>query len=141
MAAATEIPRERRYPELSLRLNFAWTFVGNVVYAGCQWGMLVVLAKLGSPARVGEFALALAVTAPILMFTNLALRAVQATDSRQEYTFGDYLGLRLLSLHRLYSKSPSGNLTLVFCHFKPSKEFICDLRKRIVATAYDSLLP
>ncbi|MGI6375285.1 MAG: hypothetical protein ACOX3S_04670 [Anaerolineae bacterium] len=25
---------------LSLRANFSWTLVGNVVYAACQWGML-----------------------------------------------------------------------------------------------------
>lgn len=82
---------------LSLRANFSWTFAGNVVYAGCQWGMLVVLAKLGSPEMVGQFALGLAVTAPVIMLANLQLGAVQATDARGEYLFGDYLGLRLLT--------------------------------------------
>ena len=82
---------------LSLRSNFSWTFVGNVVYAGCQWGMLVVLAKLGSPEKVGQFALGLAVTAPIIMFSNLQLRAIQATDARREYRFGHYLALRLIT--------------------------------------------
>lgn len=81
---------------LSLRRNFSWTFVGTAVYSACQWGMLVVLAKLGNPEMVGLFTLGLAVTAPVLMFTNLALRQVQATDARREYTFGDYLGLRLV---------------------------------------------
>lgn len=84
-------------PGLSLRANFSWTFVGNVVYAGCQWGMLMVLAKLGSPEMVGQFALGLAVTAPIIMLTNLQLRGVQVTDARREYQFGDYLALRLIS--------------------------------------------
>ena len=82
---------------LSLRQNFSWTLVGNIVYAACQWGMLVVLAKMGSPVMVGQFALGLAVTAPIIMFANLQLRAVQATDARQEFLFGDYLGLRLVT--------------------------------------------
>ncbi|MBD2165285.1 oligosaccharide flippase family protein [Calothrix membranacea FACHB-236] len=81
---------------LTLKRNFSWTFMGNAVYAGCQWGMLVVLAKLGSPEMVGLFTLGLAVTAPIIMFTNLQLRAVQATDAKQQYLFSDYLGLRLL---------------------------------------------
>ena len=80
---------------LSLRANFSWTFVGNVVYAACQWAMLVVLAKLGSPEVVGQFALGLAITAPVIMLTNLQLRGVQATDARRQYLFGDYLGLRL----------------------------------------------
>ncbi len=79
----------------SLRANFSWTFVGNVVYAACQWGMLVALAKLGSPEVVGQFALGLAITAPVIMLTNLQLRAVQATDARRAHPFGEYLGLRL----------------------------------------------
>ena len=66
-------------------------------YAACQWGMLVVLAKLGSPEMVGRFALALAVTAPVFMFTSLQLRAVQATDRSHQFAFADYLGLRILS--------------------------------------------
>jgi len=47
---------------------------------------------------VGQFALGLAVTAPIIMFANLQLRAVQATDAKHEYLFGDYLGLRLIAI-------------------------------------------
>lgn len=82
---------------LSFRANFSWTFVGNVIYAVCQWGMLIALAKLGSPSMVGRFALGLSVTAPIFMLTNLQLRDVQATDAAQEYLFGDYLALRLLT--------------------------------------------
>ena len=82
---------------LTLRRNFSWTFIGNAVYAACQWGMLVVLAKLGSPEMVGQFTLGLAVTVPVIMFTNLQLSAVQATDAKQEYSFGDYLGLRLIT--------------------------------------------
>jgi O-antigen/teichoic acid export membrane protein len=80
---------------LSLRANFAWTFAGRMVYAGCQWGMLTVLAKLTGPELVGRYALALAVTAPVFMLTNLQLRGVQATDARREYAFGHYLSLRL----------------------------------------------
>jgi O-antigen/teichoic acid export membrane protein len=81
---------------LTLRRNFSWTFIGNVVYAACQWGMMVILAKLGSPEMVGQFTLGLAVTAPVVMLTNLNLRAVQATDAKHQYAFGDYLGLRLI---------------------------------------------
>jgi O-antigen/teichoic acid export membrane protein len=82
---------------LTLRSNFSWTFAGNVIYAACQWGMLVVLTKLGNPEMVGEFALGFAVTAPVIIFTNLSLRSVQATDAKYEYNFSDYLGLRIVS--------------------------------------------
>ena len=82
---------------LSLHVNFLWTLGGNVVYAACQWAMLVVLAKLGTPQMVGEFALALAITAPIMLGAGLALRSVQATDAASEHPFGDYLLVRLLT--------------------------------------------
>ena len=79
---------------LSLRSNFAWALAGNVVYAICQWGMIVALAKLGSSFMIGQFSLGLAIATPVLMFTNLHLRVVQASDARRLYSFGEYLQLR-----------------------------------------------
>jgi len=80
---------------LRLRTNFLWTLSGNITYVACQWGILVVLAKLGTPQMVGQFALALAITAPVIIGAGMALRSVQATDAAAEYRFGDYLLLRL----------------------------------------------
>lgn len=64
---------------------------------GSQWGMLVVLAKLGSPEMVGHFALGQAVAGPIILFSMLQLRGYQATDTAGEYMFGHYFALRLLT--------------------------------------------
>lgn len=81
---------------LSLRKNFAWTLMGNFVYGGSQWGMLIIIAKLSTPEMVGRFVLAFAVTAPVIMFTNLNLRAVMATDACKRFFFDEYLGLRVI---------------------------------------------
>ena len=78
----------------SLRANFIWTLVGNGIYAASQWGILILISKLGNVELVGRFALALAITAPVMIFSNLALRAVQATDASKTYEFGHYLALR-----------------------------------------------
>jgi O-antigen/teichoic acid export membrane protein len=78
----------------ALRVAFSWTLTGNVIYAGTQFGILSALAKLGSPAVVGQYALALAISAPIFLLTNLQLRGVQATDALSTFTFGDYLCVR-----------------------------------------------
>lgn len=91
------VSKKKLLAPLSLRVNFSWTLAGNVVYAASQWGMVILLAKLGSIETVGQFALGFAITAPVFMLTNLELRAVQATDARREYSFSDYLGLRLIS--------------------------------------------
>jgi len=88
----------KKYKPLTLRRNFSWTFVSNVVYAGCQWGILMVLAKLGSPENIGQFTLGLAQTAPVFMLTNLQLHEIQATDAKRDFLFNDYLGLRLLGV-------------------------------------------
>ncbi len=74
-----------------------WAAAGNVTYAACQWGILVVLAKLASAEDVGRFALGLALTAPIMIAAGLQLRVVQATDARGDHAFGTYLAVRLLA--------------------------------------------
>jgi O-antigen/teichoic acid export membrane protein len=95
MNAPVEDGENKRKP-LSLRRNFSWTFIGNTVYAAAQWGMLVVLARLSSADVVGQFRLALGLTAPIILFTNLQLRGVQATDAKEQYTPQMYLALRIV---------------------------------------------
>lgn len=82
---------------LSLKKNFSWNFLGNLVYTFAQWAILSLLAKLGNPKMVGQFALGLALTAPIILFTNLQLRSIQATDTENKYQFGEYFGLRIIT--------------------------------------------
>jgi len=81
-----------------LKVDFAWVLAGNVIYSACQWGIVVALAKLGNPQQVGEYALGMAVSAPIVVFANLQLRALLATELKDRFSFGQYLTFRLVSL-------------------------------------------
>jgi len=81
-----------------LRTDFTWVLSGNLLYSACQWGIVVALAKLGNPGQVGEYALGMAVSAPIVLFANLQLRALLASELRDRFTFGQYLTFRLVSL-------------------------------------------
>ena len=83
-------------PSLSLRANFRWTFVGNIINAASQWGMLVVIAKMTTSTELGRFALGLAIAAPITAIVLLQLQIVLVTDVTREYRFGHYLGARLV---------------------------------------------
>ena len=74
--------------------SFGFALAGNVLYALSQWLLLVVLAKLGTPGIVGQFSFALAVTAPVFLFSQLNLRGIQATDARGDFSFADYALLR-----------------------------------------------
>lgn len=67
-------------------------------YGVSQFGMLVLIAKLGTAEKVGQFALGLAIATPIIMFTNMHLREVQATDATGAFAFTDYLRLRLVGV-------------------------------------------
>jgi O-antigen/teichoic acid export membrane protein len=81
----------------SLTSDFSWTLVGNAIYGGGQFATLMLLAKLVRPELVGQYALGLAVVYPVMMFTNLQLRALMSSGSRKEIHFGNYLSLRLLT--------------------------------------------
>ncbi len=74
-----------------------WLLGSNLAYAGCQWATVVALAKVGVPASLGYFGLALAVATPVVLLTGFALRAYQATDVLRRYAFADYLGVRMVA--------------------------------------------
>ncbi len=122
----------------SLRRGFAWTLAGNVLFAGCQWGAIIGLARLASPERVGEYALTLAVTAPVFLGANLHLRSVQATDSRTLHSLGAFVGLRVLSTSAacfvsavvailLQSVSTTTQLAIVLMAFAKAADSLSDV--------------
>ena len=97
MQAPAEHGEGIRVKALSLRHNFSWTLAGNIVYAASQGAVMIMLARSGPPQILGQFALGLALFAPIILFANMQLRAVQATDALRQTAFAAYLGLRLLT--------------------------------------------
>lgn len=92
-APAPHYPKRR-----SLHKVAAWTLFGTLSYAGSTALNLTVLAKLGSVEIVGDFALALAVAAPITALGRLGMRPLVATETRHELTFHDYLAVQLLTV-------------------------------------------
>lgn len=86
-------PRKTFY----LHTNSIWMLIGNCAYGVSQWGILILVSKYGTVEMVGKFSLALAITAPVILFSNLGLRSVQATDASEVYKFGHYLSLRLVT--------------------------------------------
>lgn len=78
--------------------SFTWSLSGNIVYSLCQWLFVVALAKLGKPEDVGEYALGLAITSPVLIFANFQGRNFVASDIHDEYSFSEYVSFRSISL-------------------------------------------
>jgi O-antigen/teichoic acid export membrane protein len=79
-----------------LSKDVLWMAVGNAVYIGCQWGVLVATVKCGTAEMVGQLSLGFAICAPIFLFCQLRLRAASATDAGNEYEAPEYMALRLL---------------------------------------------
>lgn len=75
--------------------RFVWMLSGNLGYAISQWLLLSVIAKLGNSQDVGTFSIALGVTAPIYMFTNMQLRYIYSADFSGR-KFSDYLSSRII---------------------------------------------
>ncbi len=62
-----------------------------------QWGILMALAKFGSPGIVGQFALGLAVSAPVFMLTNFGMRQIVVTNTVGVYSFRTVIGVRVVA--------------------------------------------
>ena len=89
---------ERLLIKKKLNTDVAWLLSGNILYSACQWAIVLAFAKLGSPEQVGEYALGMAVSAPVVLLANFQLRALLASDVWNQFTFSKYLTFRLVSL-------------------------------------------
>lgn len=83
---------------LSLKRNFTWIFGGNVIGILSQFGMLLILARLGTVEMLGQYGLGLAITAPLFLLVGMSLSSVQVTDIHNDYLFSDYAAVRSVSL-------------------------------------------
>jgi O-antigen/teichoic acid export membrane protein len=63
-----------------------------------MWLLLVILTKLGTVETVGIFAVAQAISMPINMLFGLKLQVMQVTDSKNDYQFGHYYALRIVTM-------------------------------------------
>lgn len=81
---------------ISLRQNIVSSLWGNSLYNLSQWIVIVVIARIGNPGQVGDYALSLAISGPIFLGVGLNLRIVQSTDASREWTPAEFMRLRML---------------------------------------------
>src|SRR5258708_6312801 len=95
MGSLPTIVNRRVTARPSLARNVTVAAAGSLLYAGCQWGILLVIAKVSGATDVGTFTLALTIAGPVFVLSNLQLRSFQATDARHEFSLTDYIGVRM----------------------------------------------
>lgn len=96
-ASTASSVRSSALPPLPLSVNVSASAAGNVVQALSQAALLIALTHFLEPAAVGQFALGLAISGPILVLASLQLRSVQVSDAAHRNHFSEYLGLRLVT--------------------------------------------
>ena len=130
-----ENPSRPLFPTVSLRLNFSWTLLGNVVSQLCMWGIISCYVKIGAADDAGYYVLALAVVQPIFFFTDFNLRQVYVTDVNDQYEFRDYVAHRLVFcvVGILVSS------LIALCYYHDSRELILSTFLLAVAVAGQSL--
>ncbi len=84
---------------LNLINKAKWLLGGNILFAFSQWLMLIIFSHFSSPLQLGYYSYALAITAPILMLSNLQLRPLLVADLNIEskFNFSQYFSLRLIT--------------------------------------------
>src|SRR5258708_13196149 len=75
----------------SLTRNVTVAAAGSVLYACCQWGILLVIAKVSGATDVGTFTLALTIAGPVFLLANLHFRSFQATAAPPQFSLTDYI--------------------------------------------------
>lgn len=80
----------------SLRRNMAYAAVGRGIHVATQFGLIAVVAQLGTPADVGALTLAAAIVTPLFFLTSMGLRDVHTVDDLTLHSRADYVALRLV---------------------------------------------
>ena len=80
-----------------MRGDIGWMLVGRFVNAISLWCVVIALAHLGSAEMLGRYTYALALIAPLVMFSRLNLRVFMVTDVERRFHARDYLSTRLVT--------------------------------------------
>ncbi|MEV4489502.1 hypothetical protein AB0K04_05220 [Micromonospora coxensis] len=75
--------------------DVAWSLAGLATATLAQWGLILALTRIGSPTMVGQYALGLAVSAPVMLVCGLGLHTVLVTDTADRFVPAEYLRTRL----------------------------------------------
>jgi O-antigen/teichoic acid export membrane protein len=92
-AGAQEVQPPKRS---SFRKDFLWVLVANVVFAASQLGLYMIMTRFTTDLAIGYYTWAASIAGMLILFTNLNLRGLLATDASEEFTFSQYLSLRLV---------------------------------------------
>lgn len=78
--------------------NSFWTLFANTGSSVAQWATMLFVARLLGFEAAGDYAIALAIVNPVILFAALQLRTIQVADAAGRFRFADILHLRIWML-------------------------------------------
>jgi O-antigen/teichoic acid export membrane protein len=81
----------------SLAKNTILTMVANILLAGSNWLLLIIIAKQFDVQTLGYFVLTLSICSPTFLFASFKIRTLLIVDLNWRYTLTEYATARLLS--------------------------------------------
>jgi O-antigen/teichoic acid export membrane protein len=78
--------------------NSFWTLFANTGSSIAQWATMLFVARLLGLEAAGEYAIALAIVNPVILFAALQLRTIQVADAASRFRFAEILHLRMWML-------------------------------------------
>lgn len=81
----------------SVRKNMFYASIAYGFFALTQWGIVVVLSRIGTPEDVGTLTVLTALITPIFLLANMDMRNGHSADDLTDFSPTDYYALRLWS--------------------------------------------
>lgn len=81
----------------TLRNQMLWNAVGNVIYLGCQWLVVVLVTKMGGFSDAGLLSIAMSVSATFQTIALFGIRNFQVSDLKGEFSDTHYVGFRTIT--------------------------------------------
>jgi len=81
---------------MSIRKKAGTLFVGRVIYSLSQWFLVIFLANMADVESLDFYMLAVAITGPVIMLSQMNMRIYLVTDYDREYPVKDYLASRFV---------------------------------------------
>lgn len=78
--------------------NSFWTLFANTGSSVAQWATMLFVARLLGLEAAGDYAIALAIVNPVILFAALQLRAIQVADAASRFRFAEIFHLRIWML-------------------------------------------
>ncbi len=82
----------------SAQSTYIWTMLAGLIYAGSSFVMSMATTKFFGKEAGGVIALALSIGSQLVTIGYFNIRVFQASDIKEEYSFGDYIIFRIITI-------------------------------------------